>query len=66
MNNCPFCAIVSGEKPSWIVYRSDSVICFLPRKGEAYGHTIIAPVIHIEDIYHFDPDMFKNLTLVCK
>jgi histidine triad (HIT) family protein len=33
---------------------------------DAYGHTIIAPVTHIEDIYHDDPDILKKLTVACK
>lgn len=51
MTFCPFCAIVDGVIPSWVIHRTSEVICFLPRRGETYGHTIIATISHIQDIY---------------
>ena len=51
MTVCPFCAIIEGSAPSWIIHRTDKVICFLPRKCEVYGQTIIATIDHVQDIY---------------
>lgn len=54
MTACPFCAIIDGTAPSWIIHRTDQVICFLPRRCEVYGHTIIATTEHVQDIYTAD------------
>jgi histidine triad (HIT) family protein len=51
MKGCPICDLVSWEIPSWIVYRDHEVVCFLPKEVEAYGHTVIAPINHVPDIY---------------
>lgn len=51
MKRCPICDLVSGAIPSWIVYRDSQVICFLPKEIESYGHTVIAPIRHVQDIY---------------
>src|SRR5574340_673082 len=51
MTDCPFFSFIEGTAPSWIIDRNERVICFLPRKGEVYGHTIVATIDHIQDIY---------------
>lgn len=51
MTDCPFCAIIEGKVPSWIIFRTEQVICFLPRTCEVYGHTIIATIDHVQNIF---------------
>ncbi len=51
MIDCPICQISAGTIPAWIVYRDPEVVCFLPKEIEVYGHTVIAPIQHCQDIY---------------
>ncbi len=48
---CVFCEISANQKSSHILYQNEEVICFLPLKPQVYGHTIIAPKQHYQDIY---------------
>jgi histidine triad (HIT) family protein len=49
--DCPLCRISEGLEPALFVRQTDSVICFLPLRMEAPGHTLVAPREHVEGIY---------------
>lgn len=66
MNSCPICDLVAESIPSWIVYRDSEVICFLPKEVEAYGHTVIAPIRHIPDIYAASNESLGMLMTVAR
>ncbi len=66
MNECVFCSIVNNQIPSWVIYQSKEVICFLPKSPEVYGHTIIAPKQHITDIYTASESILENMMVVSK
>jgi len=60
MNDCIYCQIGKGKKPSRIIYENRNVICFLPKEIEVYGHTLVVPKQHFQDLY----DIPQNL--LCK
>src|SRR3989339_584116 len=62
MNNCIFCQIARGEKTANIIYADENAICFLPKKIEVYGHTLIVPKQHFQDLYDIPPDVLCQLT----
>jgi len=66
MDNCKFCQIINRQIPSWIVYENEKVICFLPRKLEVYGHTLIMPKQHYTDLYDIPEDILYELMKVSK
>jgi diadenosine tetraphosphate (Ap4A) HIT family hydrolase len=53
--NCLFCAIVSGEAPSSLVYRNELVVAFLDVHPMTRGHTLIVPVRHRERLDQVSP-----------
>ncbi|GAG41338.1 unnamed protein product, partial [marine sediment metagenome] len=57
MDNCKFCQIINRKIPSWIVCENEKVICFLPKKLEVYGHTLIVPKQHYTDLYDIPEDI---------
>lgn len=65
-NGCVFCDIVAAKIPSWIVYENKQVICFLPNKLEVYGHTLIAPKAHYQDIYTVPQDLLESIIVTAK
>jgi len=66
MSDCVICDIVAKRIPSWIVYQDAEVICFLPKSLEAYGHTIIAPKNHFQDIYSVPDDILEVILITTK
>lgn len=46
MNNCIFCAIASGEIPSFKVYEDELVLAYLDINPFTKGHTLVIPKVH--------------------
>ncbi len=63
---CTFCEIVSGRLPAAVVYENDSIICFLPKEIEVYGHTVVAPREHFADLYDIPDEILDELIRACK
>jgi len=63
---CLICQIVKRKTPAFVVYESETVISFLPRKMEVYGHTIIAPKMHFDDIYDISEHALNEITITAK
>lgn len=61
MDNCIFCQIVRGEKLARIIYENENALCFLPKEIEVYGHTLIVPKQHFQDIYDIPQDLLCRL-----
>ncbi|MBA7543542.1 hypothetical protein ES705_35873 [subsurface metagenome] len=66
MDNCKFCQIIKRQISSWIVYENEKIIAFLPEQLEVYGHTLIAPKQHYEDLYDAPEDVLCELVKVSK
>ena len=49
-----------------VVYETDKVLCFLPKKIEVYGHTLIIPKKHFADIYDISEEILSELATVSK
>ena len=49
-NDCVFCKIVSGEIPSTKTYEDDNFIGILDTNPETYGHTLVIPKKHFENL----------------
>jgi len=66
MDKCIFCQIANKQKPAMVVYETDKVLCFLPKKIEVYGHTLIIPKKHFADIYDISEEILSELATVSK
>ena len=42
-----FCAIISGETPTVIVWESERLIAFLDHRPLFHGHTLLVPKVHV-------------------
>ena len=49
-NNCIFCAIASGEIPSFKVYEDDVVLAYLDINPFSKGHVLVIPKEHTEGL----------------
>ena len=50
MKDCIFCKIVKGEVPSYKVYEDENVYAFLDVANDVYGHTLVVPKKHYENL----------------
>lgn len=64
MNDCIFCQIVKRKAPANIIYENENVICFLPKKVEVYGHTLVVPKKHYADLYDIPTKILSDLVKV--
>lgn len=53
MNNadCIFCKIINGDIPSYKIYEDEFTYAFLDIASDVYGHTLVIPKNHAENIF---------------
>lgn len=59
--NCIFCEIIDGTIPSLTVYENETVKCIIPKKMETYGHTLVIPKVHFENIWDISPEQLHQI-----
>ena len=64
--DCIFCKICAHEASARIVYQDDVVSCFLPIKMEVYGHLLIVPNKHYEDIFEISEKELTHIMTIAK
>ena len=63
---CVFCKIISGEFNSSKIYEDDKVLAILDLSQATYGHTLVMPKKHYENIFDLDSETAKHLFSVVK
>jgi histidine triad (HIT) family protein len=53
---CVFCDIINGKIPSKKVYEDEDVLAILDISQLTYGHTIVMPKKHVENILEADDE----------
>lgn len=66
MDTCVFCKIINKEIPSYIVYENDNVLALFAKEMEVYGHTLVIPKKHYQDIYDIPEDVLSEILKVVK
>jgi histidine triad (HIT) family protein len=56
MRSCPFCEISSGRTEQEIVYADDTVVAVLCEPPATWGHTLVLPRVHRDDIWSVEPE----------
>ena len=51
---CPFCEIVAGRLEQDVVYTDDAAVAFLCEPPAVWGHVLVVPRAHVEDIWAID------------
>ncbi|MFN3534831.1 MAG: HIT domain-containing protein, partial [Desulfatiglandales bacterium] len=51
MEGCVFCKIVKGELPCFKIYEDGEVLGFLDINPVSYGHSLVIPKTHRENIW---------------
>jgi len=66
MQECIFCKIIKGEIPCNKVYEDETSFAFLDIKPVNFGHTLIIPKEHFENIYDLPEDTAAHLIKIAK
>jgi len=66
MTDCIFCKIVAGELPCVKVYENDHVLAFADINPVFYGHTLIIPKTHAENIWQISETDLAAVQLASK
>src|SRR3989344_3193852 len=66
MNNCVFCKIVKLETPSQRVYEDDEYIAFLDINPINFGHTLVVPKAHYENVLDVPPEVIAGMIKIAK
>lgn len=67
MKDCLFCKIVKGEVPSYKIYEDENVYAFLDIANDVYGHTLVIPKKHYDNMMDCpDRTLGKIITSVKK
>ena len=64
---CIFCKIVNGDVPSYKIYEDENVYAFLDIAGDVFGHTLVIPKKHYENIFEIpENELCKVMNAVKK
>ena len=58
---CVFCKIIDGTIPSYKVYEDDYVLAILDISQATYGHTLVLPKNHVENILEADSETMNKV-----
>lgn len=50
MDDCPFCAVASGDRDAHVLYEDDATVAFLDENPATEGHALVVPRTHVEDV----------------
>ncbi|QSB13957.1 HIT family protein [Natronosporangium hydrolyticum] len=50
MTGCPFCAVVAGEAPGFVVLDAPAAVGFLDTRPVFPGHVLVVPRAHVETL----------------
>ena len=63
---CIFCKIIAGEIPSKKVYEDENVLAILDISQVTFGHTLVMPKKHADNIIQADEETVKNCISAAK
>ena len=66
MEDCIFCKIASGEIPAHKVFETDKILTFLDNHPINYGHVLIIPKSHHENLIDAPEDVLREIITTAK
>ena len=64
--SCIFCKIINKEIPGKVVYEDDICLAFLDLSQATYGHTLVIPKKHYDNILTVDDETLAHLFKIVK
>ena len=66
MEDCIFCKIVRGEAPCHKVWEDEAFLAFLDLSQISYGHVLVIPKKHCENVCDCDDETLGKINITCK
>jgi len=66
MRDCIFCRIAAGELPAERVLETPGVVAFLDIAPVNYGHTLVIPKAHFENLLELPDAVWTAMGQVCR
>ncbi len=66
MEGCVFCKIVKGELPCFKIYEDEQVLGFLDINPVSYGHSLVIPKTHRENIWEITEGELEGVIRAAK
>lgn len=66
MRDCIFCRIAAGEMPAVRVLETPEVLAFLDIAPVNYGHTLVIPKAHFENLLELPDVLWTAMGQVCR
>jgi histidine triad (HIT) family protein len=66
MRDCIFCRIAAGEVPAERVLETPGVLAFLDIAPVNYGHTLVIPKVHYENLIELPDAVWTAVGQVCR
>ena len=66
MQDCIFCRIAAGKLPAARVLETPGVLAFLDIAPVHYGHTLVIPKTHHQNLLDLPDDLWQEMGRVCR
>jgi histidine triad (HIT) family protein len=66
MRDCIFCRIAAGEVPATRVLETPGVLAFLDIAPVNYGHTLVIPKAHYQNLLELPDTLWTEIGQVCR
>ncbi|MCL4500906.1 MAG: HIT family protein [Deltaproteobacteria bacterium] len=66
MKDCIFCRIVAGQLPAARVLETKNVLAFLDIAPVHYGHTLVIPKAHHQNLLDLPDELWQEIGQVCR
>jgi histidine triad (HIT) family protein len=66
MRDCIFCAIAAGRQPAERLLETDKVLAFLDIAQVNYGHTLVIPKLHYQNLLELPDDLWLEMGRVSR
>jgi len=63
---CIFCQIIANEIPAEKIYEDENILAFLDIHPNNFGHTLVLPKKHCENLFDADEKTLENLITIVK
>ncbi len=58
---CVFCDIIKGDIPCYKIYEDENTIAFLDIANDVYGHTLVIPKKHYQNLIDIPVEELNNV-----
>jgi histidine triad (HIT) family protein len=64
--SCIFCSIVRGEAEAHVIAETADALCFLDCLPATYGHVLVIPKQHFQDLFDIADESFQHVMTAAK